>query len=76
METAGEGGAWGIALLGAYLVNNTGEKSLAGWLNDCVFLDNTGVEIAPVEEDVAGFDEYVKRYLSGLPIEREAVKSL
>ncbi len=76
METAGEGGAWGIALLAAYLVNNTGEKSLAGWLNDCVFLDNTGVEIAPVAEDVAGFDEYVKRYLSGLPIEREAVKSL
>jgi len=76
METAGEGGAWGIALLAAYVVNNAEGRSLAGWLNDCVFLDNTGVEIAPLPEDVAGFDTYIKRYQAGLAIEHAAVSSL
>lgn len=76
METAGEGGAWGIALLAAYVVNNAEGRSLAGWLNDCVFLDNTGVEIAPLPEDVAGFDTYIKRYQTGLAIEHAAVSSL
>ncbi len=76
METAGEGGAWGIALLAAYVVNNAEGRSLAGWLNDCVFLDNTGVEIAPLPEDVVGFDTYIKRYQTGLAIEHAAVSSL
>lgn len=76
METAGEGGAWGIALLAAYVVNNAEGRSLPGWLNDCVFLDNKGVEIAPTPEDVAGFDTYIKRYQSGLAIEHAAVSAL
>jgi len=76
METAGEGGAWGIALLAAYVVNNAEGRSLPGWLNDCVFLDNTGVEIDPAPEDVAGFDAYIKRYQAGLAIEHAAVAAL
>lgn len=76
METAGEGGAWGIALLAAYVVSNVDGRSLPGWLNDCVFLDNTGVEIAPTAEDVAGFDAYIRRYQSGLAVERTAVSVL
>ena len=70
------GGAWGIALLAAYVVNNAEGRSLPGWLNDCVFLDNTGVEIAPTPEDVAGFDAYIKRYQAGLAIEHAAVEAL
>ncbi len=46
METAGEGGAWGIALLAAFVVNNRKGQSLPEWLNDCVFLGNAGTEIA------------------------------
>ena len=54
METAGEGGAWGIALLASYLVNNPGGISLPDFLDKMVFAGNTGTEIAPTPEDVAG----------------------
>lgn len=75
METAGEGGAWGIALLAAYLVNNTKKLNLADYLDECVFAGNTGVEIAPTPEDVAGFNAYIENYKAGLPIEEAAVRS-
>ena len=73
METAGEGGAWGIALLGSFLVNNPEAKTLAGWLEDCVFAGNTGEEIAPTAEDVAGFNKWIENYKRGLAIEQVAV---
>ena len=59
METAGEGGAWGIALLASYLVNNANGSTLADWLEQNVFAGNTGVEIAPTAEDVAGFNKWI-----------------
>ena len=73
METAGEGGAWGIALLASYLVNNTDNESLADYLENKVFAGNTGVEIAPAPEDVAGFNTYIENYKRGLAIEQSAV---
>lgn len=73
METAGEGGAWGIALLASYLVNNEKHQSLAGWLNDKVFLGDAGVEIAPTPEDVEGFNTYIENYKRGLAIEHAAI---
>ena len=75
METAGEGGAWGIALLGSYLVNNPESKTLAGWLEDSVFAGNTGEEIAPTADDVAGFNKWIENYKRGLAIEQAAVNS-
>ena len=75
METAGEGGAWGIALLASYLVNNVKKQSLAAFLNESVFLGNAGVEIAPEPADVAGFDTYIQAYTRGLAIEHAAVKA-
>lgn len=74
METAGEGGAWGIALLASYLINNSKKQSLADYLEDVVFAGNTGVEIAPTAEDVAGFNAYIENYKAGLEIEQAAVK--
>ena len=74
METAGEGGAWGIALLAAYLINKNG-KNLADYLEDVVFAGNTGVSIAPTAEDVAGFEKYIENYKQCLPIEQAAVDS-
>ena len=74
METAGEGGAWGIALLGSYLVNNENNLSLADYLDQTIFAGNTGVEIAPTDEDVAGFNAYIENYKACLPIEEAAVK--
>ena len=74
METAGEGGAWGIALLGSYLVNNEKKQSLADFLDESVFIGDAGIEVSPTPEDVAGFNTYIENYKAGLPIEEAAVK--
>lgn len=73
METAGEGGAWGIALLAAYL-QEAKEKTLPEWLDQCVFAGNEGIEIAPTEDEVAGFNRYIDNYRNCLEIEQAAVK--
>lgn len=72
METAGEGGAWGIALLASYLVKKADNESLADFLDNNVFAGNTGIEIAPTPEDVEAFNKYIKEYQSCLSIEKEA----
>lgn len=76
METAGEGGAWGIALLASYMVNKKDGETLDDFLNNSVFAGNTGEEMSPDAEDVAGFEVFTERYKAGLPIERAAVESL
>ena len=73
METAGAGGAWGIALLASYLVNNAKNENLADFLENTVFAGETGVEIAPTAEDVEGFNKYIATYKAGLAIEQAAV---
>lgn len=75
METAGEGGAWGIALLASYVVNNDKKQNLADFLDEKVFAGNTGTEIAPTAEDVEGFNEYIETYKAGLDIEKKAVEA-
>ena len=73
METAGEGGPWGMALLASYLVNNPKGLPLADYLDRVVFAGNTGVEIAPTPEDVEGFNKYIENYKACLGIEEAAV---
>ena len=74
METAGEGGAWGIALLAGYLVGNEERLSLADYLDRHVFSGNTGTEITATPEEVKGFAAYIANYTKGLNIEQAAVK--
>lgn len=76
METAGEGGAWGIAVLASYLVNKEEGESLEDYLNNKVFAGQEGEEVQPDERDVQGFDEFMVRYKEGLAIERAAVEHL
>jgi sugar (pentulose or hexulose) kinase len=76
METAGEGGAWGIALLAFYLVNKATDESLEAYLSDKVFAGQNGTTIAPAQTDVAGFTAFMERYKKGLAIERAAVDGL
>lgn len=76
METAGEGGAWGIALLADYSKNKGESESLQDYLNSKVFSGETGSSMEPVKEDVEGFDKFMKRYIAGLKIERAAVEAL
>lgn len=74
METAGEGGAWGMALLASYLVNNKEDRNLADYLEIDVFHGNTGESISPTEEEVDGFNRYIKNYIEGIHIEKSAVE--
>ena len=74
METAGEGGAWGIALLAAFLVNNPDKLNLAAYLEKVVFAGNTGIEIAPDPADVEGFNRYIETYKACIPVDQAAVE--
>ncbi len=76
METAGEGGAWGIALLAAYMQRKTEGQSLEDYLTNAVFAGEAGTTIAPDPQDVAGFTTFMARYKAGLSIERAAVDAL
>ncbi|KRE64505.1 xylulokinase [Paenibacillus sp. Soil750] len=76
MSTAGEGGAWGMALLASYMINKDQEESLDGFLEQKVFKDVEGQEIAPDATDVKGFQAFIKRYQAGLAIEQAAVDHL
>ena len=75
MSTAGEGGAWGIALLASYLINKKDGEDLADFLDENVFKGNEGSTLAPEAEGVKGFDAFMDRYMKGLGIERAAVES-
>ncbi len=75
METAGEGGAWGIAVLAAYAAGGA-QESLGDYLNNRVFCGETGEEVLPIPEDVAGFDAFMVRYKAGLAMERAAVENM
>lgn len=76
METAGEGGAWGIALLASYMIGKSANETLDDYLAQKVFAGKAGSKIEPDAKDVAGFDEFIARYTKGLPIERAAVDYL
>ena len=74
METAGEGGAWGIALLAKYMVDNTEKLSLEDYLDKYVFVGDGGVEIAPSVTAVEGFNRYIENYKSCFGVEKAAVE--
>ncbi len=74
MDTAGEGGAWGMALLAAYASLNPDKYTLADYLEKRVFAGNVGEEIRPTAEDVAGFNTYIENYKRCLPVELTATQ--
>ena len=76
METAGEGGAWGIALLASYILHKAKDEPLEAYLSNKVFAGENGTAIAPDQGDVDGFKAFMERYKKGLVIERTAVDAL
>ena len=76
METAGEGGAWGIALLAEYMVDKAEGETLDAYLNNRIFAGETGTTINPDPADVEGFDKFIELYKAGLPIEAAAVRAM
>ncbi|MCI8465037.1 MAG: FGGY-family carbohydrate kinase [Lachnospiraceae bacterium] len=75
METAGEGGAWGIALLASYLANKKEEETLEAYLSDRVFGSMEKVKLSPEAEDIAGFATFMNQYRKGLAIEKAAAEN-
>ena len=76
METAGEGGPWGMALLAAYRVEKKDGQSLEDYLEQNVFAGAQVSTLAPEQADVDGFEAFMARYRKGLAIERSAVDNL
>jgi sugar (pentulose or hexulose) kinase len=75
LSTAGEGGAWGIALLAAYMKKKDDKQSLEDFLTKKVFTGETVSRVEPDIEGVKGFEEFMKRYTKGLLIEQAAVEN-
>lgn len=75
METAGEGGAWGMAVLASYMIQKKDGEDLAAYLSDKVFVGMKSETIAPDSEDVKGFDEYIESYKKALEVEAAAIKN-
>ena len=75
METAGEGGPWGMAVLASYLVNKAEGETLEAYLTDKVFAASRGETLAPKDEDVKGFEGFIADYVKALEVEKAAVKA-
>ena len=74
MRSAGEGGAWGIALLAAYMIRETSSESLADFLNNRVFAGMSGARVSPAKQDIDGINKYMLAYKKGLAAERAAAE--
>ena len=76
METAGEGGAWGIALLASYMINKEDNETLDDFLDNKVFKDGSCEVISPEAKGVEGFEKFIELYKEGLAIEKAAVENM
>ena len=76
MSTASEGGAWGIALLAAYLADGKKDGKLEDYLEKRIFRNLAGEAVSPDPEDVKGFEIFTRRYLAGLEIEKAAINAM
>ena len=78
METAGEGGAWGIALLAAYMgEKQSGSKeTLSEYLENRIFSEMEGTTLSPTEEEITGFDGFMEHFRAGMDLEKAAVNSM
>ena len=73
MDTASEGGAWGIAILAAFMKEKETGETLSSYLNDKIFAGQTGTTLQPEPEDVKGFEAFLEEYKRLLPAEKAAV---
>jgi sugar (pentulose or hexulose) kinase len=73
--TAGEGGAWGMAVLAAFLLREDRGQSLPDYLDERI-AGSIGAPVQPDPRDIAGFETFYARHREGLAIERAAVQSL
>ena len=76
MDTASEGGPWGMAVLAAYMMEKGENEGLADYLSEKIFAGQTGTAIAPQASDVAGFDAFMTKYVATLSAEKAAVEGM
>jgi len=76
METAGEGGPYGMALLASYMLNKKDNETLEDYLDNRVFASAKCSTVSPDQADRAGFDAFLASYKKGLAVERAAVENL
>ena len=76
METAGEGGPWGMALLAAYRANKAEGQTLEAYLNEKVFASAKSVSVAPDAADVDGLNAYTKQFSACLDAQKAAIANL
>ena len=76
METAGEGGPYGMALLGAYMLWKDEGETLADYLDNKVFTGAKSTMLMAEPSDIAGFSVFLSRYKKALPMERKATEVL
>ena len=74
METAGEGGAWGIALLADFMVNRDKDETLEDYLQNRVFTGMKQMTVSPDPDDEAGFNRYMERFISCIPAQMAAAE--
>lgn len=74
METAGEGGAWGIALLADYLIYRNTDETLEDYLQNRVFTGMKQLTVSPDPKDEEGFDRYMDRFISCIPAQKAAAE--
>ena len=76
MDTASEGGPWGMAILAAYMANKGENEAFDAYLNEKVFAGQQGTVMQPDPEDVKGFDAYIKSYAATISAQQAAVDAL
>lgn len=76
MDTASEGGAWGIALLALYLVERAQGETLEAFLEKRIFSGMSGMTITPEAEEIEGFEKFMEHYRTGLAVEKAAIASM
>ncbi len=75
METAGEGGAWGMAVLALYM-NHAGDMSLSEFLNEKIFAGQEGNTVTASEEEIKGFEEFMEGFRAAMPVEKAAIEAI
>ncbi len=76
MDTASEGGAWGIAILAAYLIDHKDGERLEDYLDQRIFADMAGTTVEPDPADVEGYETFIERYQKGIAIEKAAISAM
>ncbi len=75
MSTAGEGGAWGIAVLALYMLQGSG-KSLSEYLGESIFNGEAGDEVIAGDADIEGFDSFMELFRAAMPVEKAAITAI